>query len=390
MQSKPFAAVAGTMVLVFAGANLVSPLWPVYGTELHLTAVALTIVFAGYTLGAMVALFALGGLSDVIGRRPLLILAVAGTIVSSLLFAFATNVMWLLAARFVQGIAVGAVSAPANAALNDFNGAHPLRRAALVGSLATSIGFGLGPFAAGVLADDAPDPTRTSFFVLIAFGLLALIAMLVLPNTGRREGVAFTGNRASVPARIRAPFVRATATFLIGWVGGAYFLALGPSLLVTLLGTSSHTIAGASLLVFFGASAVGQFAVRRISARNQLRIGAVAVGTGLVLAAVATVVHSLPLYFLAVILTGASQGIALLGGLALVSAIAPPTQRAGVIAAFFLCAYLGVTVAVPLLGWVADAGGLATAAIAFAAVIAGSAAIAFVDLTRWHDPLSPA
>jgi MFS family permease len=374
------------MVLVFAGANAVSPLWPVYRTDLHLTAVALTIVFAGYTLGALVALFALGGLSDVVGRRPLLIAAVGGTIVASLLFAFAENVYWLIAARFVQGLAVGAVSASANAALNDFADPAKPRQAALVGSVATSLGFGAGPFAAGILADVAPDPRQTSFFVLIAFALVALVAVLRLPNIGKRAGVAYTGNRARVPAPIRGAFVRATATFIVGWVGGGFFLALGPSVIATLLGTSSHTVAGTSLLVFFGASGIGQLLMQRVSPKLTLLTGGAMLAAGLILAALATLTHSLAIYYVAIVLTGASQGISLLGGLALVSRIAPPEQRAGVIAAFFFIAYLGVTLGIPLLGWVADAAGLATASLVCAAVLVVCEAIAFVDLARWHDP----
>ena len=50
---RAFAAVAFAMAIVFAGANLVSPLWPVYRTELHLTAFALTVVFAAYAFGAL-------------------------------------------------------------------------------------------------------------------------------------------------------------------------------------------------------------------------------------------------------------------------------------------------------------------------------------------------
>ena len=110
------------MAIVFAGANLVSPLWPVYRTELHLTAFALTVVFAAYAFGALCALFALGGLSDVIGRRPILLASVIGTLVASLLFADAQNIAWLMVARFVQGLAVGAISASANAALNSSSG----------------------------------------------------------------------------------------------------------------------------------------------------------------------------------------------------------------------------------------------------------------------------
>jgi MFS family permease len=379
----PFAAVGAAIVVVFAGANLTSPLWPIYRSELHLTNVELTIVFAAYALGALGALFGLGGLSDVTGRRPLLLAAVIGTIVSSLLFAFAGSIVELIAARFVQGLAVGAVSASANAALSDFAYRDDPRHPALVGSIATSVGFAIGPFGAGVLADVAPHPTQTAFFVLIACALAVLAALLPLPNSGRRPGAVYTGNRADVPAAIRAPFVRAAATFTVGWAGGAMFLSLGPSIIAALLGTTSHTIAGTTLLVFFTASGISQFLIRAMSPRNTLRCGAAAVGVGLLLAAGATVVHSLPLFFIAVALTGAAQGISLLGGLAVINSIAPPDQRGGVLGAFFFCGYLAVTISAPLLGWVADAHGLNVAACAFAVVMATGAALAFADLTRW-------
>jgi MFS family permease len=379
----PFAAITGPMVLVFAGANAASPLWPIYHSELHFSNVALTIVFAAYTLGALAALFGLGGLSDLVGRRPLLIAAVLGTIVSSLLFASAGSIIALIAARFVQGLAVGAMSASANAALNDFSPPGASHRAALIGSIATSTGFALGPFAAGLLADLAPYPTQLIFWMLTACGLLALAALMPLPNSGRRPGAVYTGNRAEVPAAIRSPFIRAAWTFTVGWVGGAIFLSLGPSIIASLLGTASHTIAGTTLLVFFAASGIAQYVIRAMSPRDTLRCGCAAVAAGLLLAAAATIVHSLPLFFIAIALTGASQGIALLGGLAVINAVAPPDKRGGVLSAFFFTGYLGVTICVPLLGWAADAFGLNTASCGFAVVLAVGAAVAFADLTRW-------
>jgi MFS family permease len=377
------------MALVYAGANLAAPLWPLYRVELHLTNEALTIVFAAYTAGALVALFLLGGLSDVVGRRPILIASVAGTIASSLLFAFAQDIAWLLAARFIQGIAVGGISASANAALSDFAYRDDPRHPALAGSIATSAGFAIGPFSAGLFADLAPRPTHTVFFFLCAFAIVALIAVLRLPNSGRRPGAIYTGNRAAVPSSIRGPFVRAAFTFVVGWVGGAFFLALGPSIIAALLGTSSHTVAGSTLLVFFTASGAGQVIARRFSARNTLRCGAVTVVAGLFLAAVATLLHSLPIFFLAITIAGASQGIALLGGLALLNAIAPAGERGSVLSAFFLCGYVGVTVCAPLLGWVADAAGLNVAAISFATLIVVSGTIAYIDLTRWRPAPVP-
>jgi MFS family permease len=383
---RAFAAVAFAMAIVFAGANLVSPLWPIYRAELHFGAFALTVVFAAYAFGALCALFGLGGLSDVIGRRPILLASVIATVAASLLFAYAQDIWWLVAARFVQGLAVGGMSASANAALNDFAYSANPRHASVVGSIATSVGFASGPFLAGILADVAPHPTQTSFFVLVAFALVAVAVLVPLPNSGRRPGTAYRGNTASVPAGIRAPFVRAAFTFSIGWVGGSIFLSLGPSIIAQFLGTSSHTIAGTTLLVFFAASSLGQILMRGTVALLTLRIAGVAIGAGLLLAAVAGMLHSLPLFFVAVVSAGAAQGIALLGGLALINAIAPEAHRGGVLSAFFLCGYLPVALLVPVIGWVADSLGLYRALLYFALLIAGAAAAVLIDLSTWKAP----
>jgi len=191
------------MAIVFAGANLVSPLWPVYRTELHLTAFALTVVFAAYAFGALCALFALGGLSDVIGRRPILLASVIGTLSHRSSLRNAQNIAWLMVARFVQGLAVGAISASANAALNDFAYSKNPRHASIVGSIATSVGFASGPFLAGCLPTSHRARRRRAFFVLIAFAFVALAALLQLPNSGRAPGAVYRGNTASVPAAIR-------------------------------------------------------------------------------------------------------------------------------------------------------------------------------------------
>jgi MFS family permease len=385
-----FAAVAFAMVIVFAGGNLVSPLWPIYRAELHFGAFALTIVFAVYAFGALFALFGLGGLSDVIGRRPILLASVIATVAASLLFAYAHDIWWLIAARFVQGLAVGGMSASANAALNDFAYSANPRHASVVGSIATSVGFASGPFLAGILADVAPHPTQTSFFVLVAFALVAIAALVPLPNSGRRPGTVYRGNMATVPAGIRRPFARATFTFAVGWVGGSIFLSLGPSIIAQFLGTSSHAIAGTTLLVFFGSSGLGQVLARRTGTLLTLRIADIAIGAGLLLAAAAGVLHSLPLFFLAVVLAGAAQGIALLGGLELVNAIAPEAHRAGVLSAFFLCGYLLVAFLVPVIGWVADSAGLYRALLYFALLIAVAAAAALIDLMAWKAPAANA
>jgi MFS family permease len=60
-----------------------------------------------------------GSLSDHIGRRPVLLLALAIEIVAMVAFAEARGVGWLFAARVLQGIATGIAMGAISAALLD-------------------------------------------------------------------------------------------------------------------------------------------------------------------------------------------------------------------------------------------------------------------------------
>lgn len=379
-----FALVTYALALICAGANIVAPLWPVYRTEYGMSAFVMTLVFIVYVFGALVALVMFGRSSDVWGRRPILITGAACALLAVTAFALAQGVWWLVAGRFLAGIAVGIASAAANAALNDFAYHADPRHPSTVGSLAQSIGFAAGPLVAGVLADMAPWPTRTVFVVFAVFAAVATVAMIAIRNTGRREGATYRMQGMAVPAGIVAPFARACAVYATGWAGGGVILVLGPSMMVEFLGTPSHSLAGAALLLFFGAGALGQayFQKRRIF--DIMVAGLASVSVGLLLMAWSLATHSLILFFAATVIAGAANGISLLGGLTLVNAIAPAGRRAQTLTAFFLSGYLAVAILFPLLGWAVDRYGLLRALVGFALTFSAAALVTFVDLTRWR------
>src|SRR6185312_14179122 len=98
-RAPAFWLLAATLAGFLFASSAPSPLYIVYQAKWGFSAIVLTGVFAVYALGLLVALIVAGSLSDHLGRRPTLLLALALQIVGMLLFAEARSVLWLFAAR---------------------------------------------------------------------------------------------------------------------------------------------------------------------------------------------------------------------------------------------------------------------------------------------------
>src|SRR6476661_7146248 len=99
-----------------------SPLYHSYSVLWHFSPLTLTLIYATYALGVLATLLLAGGVSDQVGRRPVLLVALAGLMGASLLYLFADSAAWLFAARGLQGLATGAALSAASASLLDL---HP-------------------------------------------------------------------------------------------------------------------------------------------------------------------------------------------------------------------------------------------------------------------------
>ncbi|MFL5875805.1 MAG: MFS transporter, partial [Solirubrobacteraceae bacterium] len=99
-----------------------SPLYETYRELWGFSPVVLTLVYATYAFGVLTALLLAGSVSDAIGRRPVLLLALGALMVTTVLFMLADSVAWLFVARAIQGLATGLALGAAGAALLDL---HP-------------------------------------------------------------------------------------------------------------------------------------------------------------------------------------------------------------------------------------------------------------------------
>src|SRR5215218_11033790 len=107
--SPPVAYALVTTVVGLALFASITPS-PLYGTYRELwgfSPLVLTLVYGTYAFGVLASLILAGRLSDEVGRRPVLLVALGGLMVTSVVFMLADSVVWLFVARGLQGIATG-------------------------------------------------------------------------------------------------------------------------------------------------------------------------------------------------------------------------------------------------------------------------------------------
>jgi MFS family permease len=155
-----FWLLALTLGLLLFASSAPSPLYVVYQSSWGFSAITLTSVFAAYALALLATLITAGSLSDHVGRRPALLVALGIEMVGMLLFAEARNVEWLFAARILQGVATGVAMGAISAALLDLQPDDNPRLGALMGVAAPLSGLAAGALVSGFLVQYAPEPTR--------------------------------------------------------------------------------------------------------------------------------------------------------------------------------------------------------------------------------------
>src|SRR3954454_15162284 len=139
-----FLLVAAVIGLALFASGTPSPLYGTYRELWGFSSLVLTLVYATYAFGVLAALVLAGRISDEVGRRPVLLVALTALMGATVVFMVADSVVWLFVARGVQGLATGLALGAASAAMLDL---HPRRDPAGVGlanGIASAAGLGLG------------------------------------------------------------------------------------------------------------------------------------------------------------------------------------------------------------------------------------------------------
>jgi len=377
-----FVLVAFAFLVNMFGTTLPTPLYPLYQQRYSIGELTVTVVFAIYAFGVIAGLLLFGKLSDAIGRKPVLAVGLALSAGSALLFVFADSLEPIYAGRVLSGLSAGIFTGTATAALVDLAPDDKRRLATVIAIVVNLGGLGLGSLVAGLLGDYGSSPLRLPFVLDLGLIAAAAVALALTPETVTDRSRRFQVGRLSVPAEVRAIFIRgATVAFAASAVAGL-FGAVAPAFLDRILDEHSHALAGGLVFILFAASVLGQLAVLKLPDRKALLWGCMLTIAGVVLVAVALAADSLAALIASAALAGLGQGLAIGAGLAAINERAPVERRSETASSFFVAAYVGLAVPVIGAGLAAEELGLRTAGIAFSAAVAVLVAGVLASLVR--------
>ncbi|HEY5019606.1 MAG TPA: MFS transporter [Steroidobacteraceae bacterium] len=166
-------------VIDVLGFGIVIPLIPYMAAQFGATPAVITPILGIYSLCQLLAAPLWGALSDRYGRRPILIVSMAGACASYLLLAATASVPMLFVARALAGFMAGNIAAAMAYASDISSSANRARSLGMVGA-AIGIGFMLGPAIGGALAGEHLQSANFLRPALVSATLSVLAMLLVL------------------------------------------------------------------------------------------------------------------------------------------------------------------------------------------------------------------
>jgi MFS family permease len=376
-QRSGFWAVAFAFLIVMAVATLPSPLYGLYRARDHLSALTITVVFAIFAAGTIAMLRSDNSIVARIGRRGVMLAAVATMMVAMGVLAAWKDLPGLLIGRVITGASVGLAAGTAITYLIELRlRADPKASAVRARNIGTSVtvgALGIGPLIAGCLAQWVTQPLTVPYLVFVALGAVALAGLWAAPETGAPAPRAAAKNQSTGSRRkVRLP-VPAAAGTLAAFSANGLFAGLSGLFLATTLRQPSHALAGAALFLVFASGVASQLATARLQASRVLALGTISMLAGLVMLVVSVRLSTpnLALFLIAGALIGAGSGAVFKGTTGIVLEASPPENRVTMTSDLLIALYVGLSVPVIGAGVALDLGASAPNTVLGFAILVG-------------------
>jgi MFS family permease len=372
-------AVGYALLVVFMLTSASSPLYVLYARRDHFSSFMLTLIYGAYAIGVIGSLLLVSHLSDVHGRRPHLLTAMALAVLSAIVFVGWPDIPGLFAARVLCGVSVGLTTSTATAYISESHRArHPGSSGTwpqLTATAANLGGLGLGALTAGLLAQYESHPLVLPYLVLLGMLVLAEAAVALSAETRARQRPlpAYRPQRMSVPHDARSQFFAALTGIFLSYAGLAIFLGLAGTFLATAVHDKSLAAAGVTIFVVYAVGVPLLAATSTWPLRRLLAAGAALdiIGLALVVAAAWLPAPSLTLFLTGGGAVGAGAAFLFKGTLGSIVAISPAHRLGEALAGFFLLGYIGLSLPAIAIGIALQFVTPRVTLLAFAVIVSG-------------------
>jgi MFS family permease len=226
-QRSPLFVLFLTVFIDLVGFGIIIPVLPLYAEHFHASPVAIGWLTGIYSGMQIIFTPILGKLSDRFGRRPVLMVSIAGTAIGFVLMGMATALPLLFVARILAGITGGNISIP-QAYIADVTAPEQRSRAMGMIGAAFGLGFTFGPLIGGIMS--RISYSAPFYFAAGLAAANALLVYLILPESLSRQHRAAPHEDAPIAEVFRhgrgGMFAIVVATY--------FFLIAGFSIMTTL------------------------------------------------------------------------------------------------------------------------------------------------------------
>lgn len=361
-KSFPHLIVATSLLLITLSVNISMPLFRVYTADAGLNNGQTALVLAAYIAGMLPCYVFLGGISDRVGRKRIIIAAVTCGLLSTICITVWPNAWALIVARVFQGVAVGIGMGAGTAYLSELlhHREGSATKAAGLASLFTAFGFGGGALATSISLLFHFTILPVTYYVLLIVTLMGMLLMLQLPDLK-----PIGGKLIRLPS-FPAGSLPINIAIGICWAATGVVIAIIPSQLAK-FGLTPY--AGICLVLINWTGAFIQPLIRNNDPLYSVKIGLVLVPLGFAL-----VIAGCYTGLILVVLGGtsiiglAAYGFSYLGGLALIANLGG-AQKARAVSGYMFVGYIGFGIPAIFLGYFADHFGIISSLIVFECII---------------------
>jgi MFS family permease len=372
----PFFRVAFAMIVGGMSTALISPLYPIYQEQWRLPVSQISLIYVIYMLGSLTGLLLFGRLSDLLGFRRVMRYGVILMLLSTLLTLLAWDVPSLATGRYLVGIAASMLTISGTVGLMQLSPAEARARVSMLTSVLIAFGFGLGPLLGGIVGQWLPQPLLLAYVPSLLLGALALAGLHGLPPAADGKPVTLRQclhnclPRLTRPeARDRGVFVLACGFPLLAFGVFGLYASLAPLFLERMVSWHGPIVGGAAITAILFTSAGLQVLCSRLQLFVAGAAGMLAMASSNGLMIFNFSQGSTVLFATGVLLTALGHGLSMMTGSKIVSRIAQPHNRSGLVATYWVAGYVGAIVPMMGMGWIADHWGMAVAVTGFCSCV---------------------